>query len=138
MDIQYHVGFTALLAGLFFPIFGWKVIFLFVGGVLVDIDHYLWYVYKYRDWNPLRCHSTYMKHGAKNNYRDFDGSLQLFHTFEFIVLFAYASFLWQPVFIAFIGYLGHWLLDLIWLRFVVKRWVIEFSLLRWLWTSKNK
>ena len=138
MDVHYHVGFTSLLAVILYPHFGWMVVLLFVGGVLVDVDHLLWYALRYGDWNPLWCHRTYMVEGAKNNYHDFDGSLNIFYTIEFVILLSIAAMYSPSAFVVLCGYAGHVFLDAIWLLFFVKRSVINYSIVYWLWLNKIK
>ena len=40
MKTSVHLMVSAILAAVLYPVFQWKVIIIFVGGILIDIDHY--------------------------------------------------------------------------------------------------
>ena len=44
MDIKHHVIVSTLLAIFIYPTYGIFALLVFLGGVLIDVDHYLWYI----------------------------------------------------------------------------------------------
>jgi hypothetical protein len=138
MDIPHHLGLSTILAALFYPSFGWDVLLIFVGGVMIDIDHYAWYVYRYKDLNPVRCYRKFSFDAAKNKYREFDGIPLVFHCIECAVALVTVSIFSTSALLILIGYAGHMLLDLMWLTREAKRLIIDYSVLHWLWVNKIK
>ena len=138
MDVPYHVGLTGILALILYPIFEWKIIFLFVGGVLIDADHFLYYIIKNKDLNPINCYKYYMIDSAKHKYHNVNGSLFVFHTIEFAIGLVIAAFFSEIALLILIGYIGHWILDGIWLAKVAKRVVLDHSIIHWLWVNIGK
>lgn len=136
MKTSVHIAASAILAAMLYPIFQWKVLFIFVGGVLIDIDHYFWYVYKYKKLSLFDCYKHYMKHmGNANQEKDF-GTLLIFHTIEFLLLMAAMSFSNGYFLVFTIGLFGHYLLDLVYLYSIPKKFIVNHSVIYWLYTNK--
>ena len=131
MKTWVHFVVSSILAVIFYPIFNWKVLFIFAGGVLIDVDHYLWYVYRYNNFNLFGCYSHYIRQ-FKDNFKKNIGILLLFHTIEFLVIAVIFSFLNELVLIFTIGLVSHYLLDLIFLYSVPKRFIANHSIIHWL------
>ncbi len=136
MDIKYHVGLTSVLAGILYPFFGWNALFLFVGGVLVDGDHFFWYIFKFRSLNISHCYKKFSKGGDKKNFREFDGILLVCHTVEFIAALIALSYFFEQALLALIGYVGHAVLDFFWHYSIPKRMISNPSVLNWVWVNK--
>lgn len=136
MDIKFHFGFTSILAAILFPVFGWKVLIFYIGGVLVDIDHYIWFVAKYKKINPLQCYNFYISESPRQNFKPIIGALHIFHTFEYLTFIIVLSLFNNYTFIYLIGLLGHYLLDLVWHAFIAKRVILNHSIISWI--IKNK
>ena len=131
-----HFIFSMITAVILYPIFGWSVLLIFVSGVLIDIDHYFWYIYKIKDYNMFKCYKFYMIKEAKNNYRGIVGALFIFHTIEILVILMVISFFIEIVMFLTIGIFGHFLLDLIWIYYTTKRFFLNHSIISWF--IKNK
>ena len=137
MKTWVHAVASLILAAILYPIFGWKVLFVFAGGVFIDIDHYLWHIYKYRDFNIPNCYRFHMKNISKNDFRNVEGILLAFHTIEFLLIAVVLSFYIEIVLISTIGLLLHYLLDLVWLYFVRGQFVSNHSIIHWIINSKS-
>lgn len=72
---------------------------IFLSSFLIDIDHYFWFVYKKRDFNPFRARRYFFNFGdvwrkipvpKRKNYRR---AILIFHGIEFWVILFGLSFL---------------------------------------------
>lgn len=127
-----HLIFALFLAALLYPIFNWKVLFILAGGVLVDVDHYLWYIYKYKKFNIINSYKFYLKNIEVNDYSNVYGILLIFHTIEFLLLMILLSFYIEFALIFTIGLVLHYLLDLIFLYILPKRIIANHSIIWWI------
>lgn len=95
----------------------------FIGGFLIDVDHYLWWIMEKRNFNIIRCYKK-MKEESKKNIEKYrlirerpiyvkDDMLHVFHVWEFWVLMFLLSFIHKLFFIIFLGMILHLSLDLI-------------------------
>lgn len=135
MKTSVHLALSSVLAAALYPVFGWKVLFIFVGGVLIDVDHYFWYVYKHKNLSLIDCYRHYIFQMEKNNQKENLGILLIFHTIEFLLATWALSFYFKPVSIFAIGLLSHYILDLLFLYFAVKHFVAEHSVIRWIYRN---
>jgi len=136
MKSSVHLLVTLILAAILYPIFNWKVVFIIVGGALIDIDHYFLYIYRFSNFSMKNCFKYYYVEVKKNNYKDLMGSLLIFHTIEFLLISEILSFYTEFALMFTIGLLIHYLLDLIWFYFVLKRLLFNHSIIYWI--IKNK
>ena len=131
METWVHSLFSLILAAILYPFFGWGALFVFIGGVMIDFDHYIWYVYNLRKYNPFKCYTYFIKDIGKNNWQDVQGTVLVFHTVEFLALCIILSFFNTIALLFTIGLIGHYLLDFIWYLRVPKRAILDHSLIHW-------
>jgi len=105
-----HLLVSLLLAAILYPTLGWKVLFILAGGVLIDIDHYLWYVHKHKKFGLIGCYNNFTIEAEKSDWKNVNGILLIFHTIEFLLIIitfelgsnrvglAYSN-VWNPVFV---------------------------------------
>lgn len=136
MKTSIHSIFSIILAVILYPIFGWKVELIVAGGVLIDVDHYLWYIYKYNNLNLLDCYRHYLNRMDRKGIMENIGILLLFHTIEFFLLMAILSLYVEEFFIFTIGLIAHYFLDLIYLYYVPKRFIANHSVISWIIANK--
>ena len=136
MKTPVHLLISLIIAVAFYPLHSWKVVFIIVGGVLIDIDHYFWYVYKYKELSIIKSYKFYIKNINENNFSNVFGILLAFHTIEFLLLMLALSFYNQFVLIFTIGLLSHYVLDLIYLCFIPKRLIVNHSIIYWVFKNK--
>ncbi|MEK6984289.1 MAG: hypothetical protein AABX33_06980 [Nanoarchaeota archaeon] len=136
MKSSAHFLSSLILAGILYPILNWKVLIILVGGVLIDIDHYFWYVYKYHEINFFKSYFFYLEKMNARNFTDVNGILLIFHTGEFLLPMIILSFYseWASMFT--IGLLLHHFMDLIYLYTVPKRFVVNHSVVYWIFKNK--
>lgn len=109
MDVDFHLVVTSVLATFLYPIFGWYSLFALVGGVLIDIDHYVWYVSKTGDWS-LRNSIMYY---TEKRFMPHRPVLNFTHTFEFFIMLVILAFVHEVFVVMLIAYLLHMSMDFI-------------------------
>ena len=58
--IFYLVSGILLMIGLY-PFFGFYSIFVFLATYFIDVDHYLWYVFKNKDFSLKKAYKYHLK-----------------------------------------------------------------------------
>lgn len=114
-----HVLYGGLASAALYPAIGAQAGFFFAGSVLIDVDHYIDFLYysRFRDWHPramFRFHGHLFSLKEKRELL----ALEAFHTAEFLAGFLLVG-LWmrsQPLLLIFAGMVFHLALDLIRLR----------------------
>jgi hypothetical protein len=92
---------------------------IFLASVLIDVDHYLFYIYEKKGFNLRKAYSSFME--QKRKCREFGRSLNygsspsffIFHGLEVLLLLFVFSFIFKFLYFIFIGFSFHLLLDLV-------------------------
>jgi hypothetical protein len=110
----------ALILLFIFPQIGFIGFFLILSStVLIDVDHYLYYVYKKKDWNLRNAFKWFIKSGKKFNGLPKDQRDNVYfgvcflHGIETIIIFFAFSFYFTFLLFIIVGFIFHQLLDLI-------------------------
>lgn len=122
IHIIFGLAFSILLF-LLFPSIGWiGFLIIFLSSFLIDIDHYLYYVYKTRKWGIKDSFRWYFKNkkifnsmNKKQKDKVYTG-LCFLHGIEAIILLLIVWFLFYPnnfIFFIILGFVFHQLLDAI-------------------------
>ena len=135
MKTWVHLLASSILALALYPLFNWKVLFIIIGGVLIDIDHYFWYICKFRKFSLSNCYGYFIDGMDRSRIMKNLGILLVFHTIEFMLVAIYLSLYNNLALMFAIGLLSHYLLDGIFLYNVAKRLIANPSIISWL--SKN-
>ena len=98
------IGLIASLILLFFISPFYSLLF-FLASVFIDIDHYIWYTLKKKDFSLKNAY--YFLKDKKIKL-----PLMLFHTLEFHVLILILGFFWQGALFLFYGMLLHSFTDI--------------------------
>lgn len=133
MKTSVHLISSIILAAALYPVFQWKVILILVGGVLIDADHYFWYIYKYKNFNFVDSYKFYIKNMEIKDFTNVAGILLVFHTVEFLIIMAVLSYFSKFALMFTIGLLLHYALDLIYLYIVAKKFVVNHSVIHWVY-----
>ncbi|MBI2657432.1 hypothetical protein HYX08_01925 [Candidatus Woesearchaeota archaeon] len=133
-----HFIASLALAALLYPVLGWKAMLIFAGGVLIDIDHYLWYVYKYRKIGFFKAYRFFSKNTDARDFSNFEGILLLFHTVEFLLVSVVLSFYSRLALAFTAGLILHYGLDTIYLYRIAGRFIVNHSLIHWIYSSHIK
>ena len=131
-----HILVSSILVLMLFPKFKWTSLIIFIGGILIDVDHYLWYIYKYKNWSLIECYKHYSNQMEIKNYDKNFGILLVFHTIEFLLIIIALSFLNKFALIFTIGLLSHYIFDLIFLYTGPKRFIANHSIVHWIFKNK--
>lgn len=107
---KYHIllgaifSFTLYLIGisLFYSVI------IFLASVFIDIDHYIWYVQRKKDWGLRKA---YIWH--KEQPQIHKPVMHIFHTIEFIFIIIVLSFYSKLLLFISVGLLFHSFLDII-------------------------
>jgi len=121
-----HIAFGILLSILLYPYFGFYVIIIFLASFLIDIDHFLWCGFKYKNWNLKNVYKFYINN---NKLKDI---LNIFHTIEFLILLIILAFYFRFFLFFLIGVSLHYILDIIDLIVYKKYGKRAISLIGWL------
>ena len=132
METPVHIVVSAILAAIFYPAYGLNSFFIIAGGVLIDIDHYLWYISKFKRYGLKECYEYCAKGTIKDNWKYVMGSLFVFHNLEFLALSIALSFYFPWALMFLTGLLSHYLLDLIWHICGIKKPTHALSFIIWL------
>ena len=111
----------ALILFFIFPQITWIEFFLiFASTVLIDVDHYTYYVYKKKDWNLKKAFSWYLKNGKKylsmsREQKDtYYTGFCFLHGIEILaILFLLGKFFSIYFYYILIGFIFHMFLDTI-------------------------
>lgn len=118
--IHFIIGilFTILSLFLFPQIIFLNLFLVFSSSILIDGDHYFYYIFKKKDSNLIRCYKWYKEKIKKtlslpmNKRKKIYSGFYLFHGIEWIIIFFLLGYYLAPrcSYIA-IGFLLHWVAD---------------------------
>lgn len=110
--------FLSLILLLLFPGLGFLgVLLIFLSSFLIDVDHYLYYVYNQRDWSLKRAYKWFIKRREayyklpEKEVGKYKQIILIFHGVECWALIFLISLIFNPVFLIFFGIMFHLLLD---------------------------
>lgn len=108
MTLREHIKYSAIPCGILVPFLGYKVIWFLLGSILIDADHYITYVLRFKDFNVARMFKYYHEDLFKeiNPY-----VLNIFHTVEFLIVLLILSFYSSVFLLMLMGLVFHLLLD---------------------------
>ena len=104
MLIKYHFLFGLIVSLLLYPVYGFNVLIIFFTNLLLDVDNYILYIFKFKSFNIIKAHDYFF-----NEEKSF---LLFFHTVEFMLVLLFFSFYFRLAFFALIGLVIHLLLDI--------------------------
>jgi len=113
MEIRTHFIISTIIAIILFPFYEWLVLLIILGGVLVDIDHYLDYVIRLKKYNIKRAMKYYRTIALEKDMHLYRKITRIFHTIEFLILIFILAFFSRYILLVGIGIYIHFLLDLL-------------------------
>ena len=139
-----HIIFGFLFSLIIFLIFpqiewiGFTAIFL--SSFLIDVDHYLVYVIKEKDWNLKNAYNWYIESEKKSQslslkeQKNSPSPIFVLHGIEILVIIALLGIFFSKLFLfIFVGFSFHFLLDAIhiyFLRFNHNRFSLIYSYIK--------
>lgn len=109
-QVYLHALFALIFAAVLYPFIGIYSVVVFLSGFVFDVDHYIYYVIKKRDFNFVNGYFYHVP-GSKvhESHRD---SLHIFHTWEVWLLLFILTFLIHEIFLfILLGLLFHMIFD---------------------------
>jgi hypothetical protein len=129
------VLFTILLYFLFPKINIINLLILFSSSVLIDVDHYFYYIFKKRDLNLIKCYNWYRENVKKTlslpkkERKKIYSGFYFFHGIEWIIiLFLLGKFFFPVLSYVSFGFLLHFIADIPH-EFYIKRTMDKSSLI---------
>ncbi|MBU1246185.1 MAG: hypothetical protein ABIJ20_04565 [Nanoarchaeota archaeon] len=106
MLLKYHFIFTLIFCIFLFQFIQWWTIAVFFSGFFIDIDHYLYYILKKRNFNLKKAYQCETKPFGRDR-------LHIFHTIEFYTLIFGLAIFHNFFFFILIGLSFHQLIDIV-------------------------
>ena len=119
MQMWVHFVTSIILTAGLFPLLGWHSLWAFVGGFLIDFDHYLYSFMKFKDTSIAKSYKYHAEMTPENYEKDM---LHLFHTVEFWIfmlvgaavgIWLESRFIFSMFLVTFMGMVLHVMLDMV-------------------------
>ena len=118
----WHLITSLILSFLLYPYFGFASILVLLSGWLIDADHALYYIFKFKDFSYKRMYSYFKERKFRKKV------INIFHTIEFYVIIFVLAFYNIYFLIIAIGLLLHVTMDIIYFfylgRFDLRYWTL--------------
>lgn len=112
------------------------ILLIIISSVLIDIDHYFYYVIKYKKYNPLKMTECFRKHYDLSILTNMLPVL-IFHNIETMILLIILSYIFPYIIYIFIGFIIHMILDWMVMPYMNYPCVIKLSLI-WVIIENNR
>ncbi len=120
-----HIITGLIFSLILFPFIKFYSIIVFLTIVFIDIDHNLYYIFKYKNFSLKKAYNFFLQDELKD-------VLNIFHTTEFFILIFVLSFFSKIFFYIFIGMIFHIIFDAIDIIYNKKYGRRAISLIGWL------
>jgi len=110
-----------LILFLFFDFSLLALTIIFLVNFFIDVDHYIWYVGAKKDLSLKNAFKYLVKYGYSQKI------MYLFHTIEFLIILTVLTYYFNALVPLFIGVIFHELIDLVYLLYLKKMNLKEFS-----------
>ena len=108
MNLLFHILAVSPLVYYLYPQIGFiNSLFLFLGGWAFDVDHYLYCIFKHRNFSLGDCYKFHTPFAKEKDL------LHIFHVIEFYLLVLAIGLFVQPALYLFFGLVYHISLDFI-------------------------
>lgn len=84
-----------------------QITLIFLASTLIDVDHYLIYIWRKKDWNLKNAYNFHIKETKLISI------LAIFHTIEFHILILILSITWTWFLFILIGMIFHCIFDIV-------------------------
>jgi len=135
MLLSIHFITSVLLAIFLYPFYGLNSLFVLIGGFLIDIDHYLYTLLKFKNLSIIDSYKFYTGRRIKKR---FGKVMLLFHNLEFLSIMAILSFFSNTFYLITLGVMLHYLLDFIEQFFVLGKVTVTSSIVFRLFRNHNE
>jgi hypothetical protein len=108
---RHHIIFGAALLVFTETVTLFQAFIAFLSSFLVDVDHYLIYVFRTKNLSFKKAYGFFVESTNKIYYRGYRCPLFIFHTIEFLIIIAVLSIYFKIFLFVIAGVLLHWALD---------------------------
>lgn len=134
-----HFIASTLLFGMLFPVYGFWALLVYFSGFLIDADHYIYWIFKFKNFNLVE---NYIYHTKKNRV-PLKNMLHIFHVIEFWVLAGLIAVLFYgryefAVFPLLMGSVVHLAMDFAWELYIPPKQKRAMSLIEWIANLKHQ
>jgi hypothetical protein len=114
MRVTDHIKYTTAVSIILLPFWNVREVILFAAGsILIDIDHYLFYIFHFKRLNPRGMFLYYEDWLPRVKDKIPYAGICIFHTLETYLAVAVAAFYLKPLLYLLLGLLFHFILDFI-------------------------
>ena len=135
MLLSIHFITSVLLATFLYPFYGLNSLFVLIGGFLIDIDHYLYTLLKFKNLSIIDSYKFYT---GKRIKKRFGKVILLFHNIEFLSIMTVLSFFSNTFYLITLGVMLHYFLDFIEQFFVLGKVTVTSSIVIKLFRNRNE
>jgi len=128
----YHLLLSLVIMLFLFPYIGWSSLWVIVGGVLVDIDHYLWTLFRHRIFSVSKSFNFYTEKVKRKAVKEISECFLFFHLYEVMLLFVLLSFYSKNVLIFTVGLITHNITDIIHDFYAYGKQAVKRSIFEWI------
>lgn len=118
---KWHIILGFIFSGLLYYLFPQigilEASIIFLASFLIDVDHYIYYVFLKKDFSLKRAYNWFVENIKKypliqkKERESILFAICIFHTIESLILILFLSYLFHPFIFVFIGFLFHRILD---------------------------
>jgi hypothetical protein len=135
-SVPLHILFSFLFGLVTYPFIGFYSVVVFLSGFVFDVDHYIYYAIRKRDWSLINAY-LYCIPGSKV-FEPHPDVLHIFHTVEvWLVLFLSGIFFHKIFLFVLLGLIFHMLFDWgsLFLNYEKEKGVRAWSLVKWIYRN---
>jgi len=135
---------ASLLLYLLTPITITQTIIIFLASVLLDFDHYLYFIITKKDFSLTKAYNWFVRKKKKwlalpkDQKPKYKKTIFLFHGIEFFIILTILTYFFPPVIFILLGFLIHMIVDFIDILIIKEPFYIKFSQLYLYFQNKNK
>jgi len=132
---KYHILFGAIFSILAYIVFNLTLLqasLIFFSSFLIDVDHYLWFVFKRKNLNLASSYKRFVRKRKEyialslEQRKQYKKAFMIFHGIEFITLLIILSFFYNIFFFILIGVLFHLIID--WIEMIYLKMPLRYKL----------
>ncbi|MBU0628509.1 MAG: hypothetical protein KKC75_04920 [Nanoarchaeota archaeon] len=127
-----HLIVSLILAAILFPFVGINSLIIIVGGVLIDLDHVIYYWIRFKDINLKNAYNYCKNIAQTEEFKKKKKVFMLFHSVEFIAIIIILSFYYTFLWMLVVGIIVHLIMDIIYELSTFKTMVKSLSLIAYL------
>lgn len=132
-----HALISGLLSLMLYPIYGDNVIYLFIGGFFMDLDHIFMVPFRLDYLDVIKQYRQIMHYIKKKSFDSVRDTLFMFHTIEFMVILLFMSFYSEIFLLILAGVVLHHFLDIVYEFFVLGELIKVNNMSVILWVIKR-